>query len=42
VLLIGSLHRERTLPVAVEPACEHVGEKRAAQLYIDQSVEGGS
>jgi hypothetical protein len=41
MVFIGYLHRERTLPVAVEPACEHIGEKRAAQLHIDRAVDGG-
>jgi hypothetical protein len=37
-VFIGCLHRERTLLVAVEPACEHIGEKRAAEFHIDQGV----
>jgi hypothetical protein len=41
VVFIGYLHRERTLLVAVDPGCEHIGEKRAAQLHIDRDVDGG-
>jgi hypothetical protein len=41
VVFIGCLHRERTLPVAVDPGCEHIGEKRAAQFHIDRDVDGG-
>jgi hypothetical protein len=41
VVFIGYLHRERTLPVAIEPTGEHIGEKRAAQFHIDRDVDGG-
>jgi hypothetical protein len=35
---IGCLHGRETLPVVVEPACEHVGEKYSAQFHIDQGM----
>ena len=37
---IGCLPSWQNLWVAVEPACEHIGEEHAAQSHIDRCVDG--